>query len=78
MPRHDNIDDLEVAKAIMSNRIYEAVIFLEKFEHAGKIAGNAHHLAQEICEFAEQLLEKRWQSEGWCKMMYNSAVEVRC
>ena len=52
--------DLESAKAEMSNRTYEAAILFERFECAGKVRGNGHHMAQKVAAFAAALLEERW------------------
>jgi hypothetical protein len=54
--------DLESAKAEISNRVYAAAILFERLENAGKVCGNGHHMAQEVCTFAEELLVKRWHN----------------
>jgi len=52
--------DLESAKSEMCNRVYEAAILFERFENAGKVRGNGHHMAQEVAGFAEKMMAERW------------------
>jgi len=42
----------EEIEAEITNRVYEAALFFETLEHAGKISTNGHHLAQKIANFA--------------------------
>lgn len=59
---------LEDAKNELSNRLYEAAGIIELLEYKGsscagnkRIAGNGHHMRQEIAAFGEALLEDRWR-----------------
>ena len=52
--------DLELAKAEMRNRVYEAAILFERLENAGKVRGNGHHMAQKVAAFAVEMVAERW------------------
>ena len=52
--------DLESARAEICNRVYEAAILFERFENAGKVHGNGHHMAQKVAAFAEAMMAERW------------------
>ena len=52
--------DLASAKSEICNRVYEAAILFERFEDAGKVHGNGHHIAQSVAAFAEKLMADRW------------------
>lgn len=54
--------NLKTAKTKLGNAIYESCMF-ETFENAGKIGRNGHHMAQEVVENAEYMLEKVWIGE---------------
>ena len=43
--------------------VFRACRLFEKLEMAGKIHGNGKFAAQEIAEYAKNLLEKRWKDE---------------
>jgi hypothetical protein len=51
---------LEGAKTHLGNLVYQAAIFYERLENAGKLHGNGHHMAQNISAKAQELLEERW------------------
>lgn len=52
--------DKETAKSKISNDVYGASFFYEKLEGAGKVRGNGHHIMQELCRYAEELIDKYW------------------
>lgn len=60
----DDLKDvtLEEAKVELGRRVrvYEAAIYFERLEGAGKIHGNGHHMAQNMMADAVKLLEERW------------------
>lgn len=53
---------LSEAKDELRNRIYVAASLVEDLEFCdpSKILGNGHHIRQQICEYAANLLEERW------------------
>lgn len=51
---------LAEAECELSNRVYKAAIFFEHLEGKGKVRGNGHHMAQEICRQACEMLRGRW------------------
>lgn len=53
--------DLEAAKTELAQRVYEACAIFERLENVGKVHGNGHHIAQDVCAHAEKLLVERWQ-----------------
>lgn len=53
--------DFDTARAILSQRVYEAALFIEQLEDAGKVYGNGHHAAQQIAEEAVNNLKSRWK-----------------
>jgi hypothetical protein len=68
MPRDFSKTELQMmtlsdAKTELQNRIYVATSFIEDLEFCkvNKIRGNGHHIRQQICEFAANLLEERWE-----------------
>ncbi len=52
--------DLQEAQAALSNAVYAATSLLEDWENASLLAGNGHHVRQDVCDFAVELLAKRW------------------
>jgi hypothetical protein len=52
---------LDDAAVELSNALYKASLLFEELEHAGKVDGNGHHLAQEVCSFGDNLLKSRWR-----------------
>jgi hypothetical protein len=68
MMRHvtlEEAEDMRMKDAMteMANRIYEAALFIETLEHAGKIIGNGHHAAQKIAAFAAKEVAERWKKK---------------
>lgn len=53
--------DLETAKSVLGNNVYEAAGLIEELELSGKVAGNGHHFRQEVAAFAQDLLERSWK-----------------
>lgn len=51
---------LDLADSTLSNRVYEATALFEQLEGAGLVRGNGHHMRQEVCQFACDLLKERW------------------
>jgi hypothetical protein len=51
---------LEEAESELGTRIYEAALFIEELELAGKVWGNGHHAAQNIVQVALEELHSRW------------------
>ena len=52
--------DLEEAKRLIGNYMYKHACIFERLEHAGKIYGNGHHIAQKFAQLAQNELDKRW------------------
>jgi hypothetical protein len=44
----------------MGVRVYNAAMFVERLEAAGKLLGNGHHFAQELSLIASERLRKLW------------------
>lgn len=71
MPRHGVYEgdeakkvSMEKAEADVLNAAYAAVTGLfEGLEHAGRVHGNGHHMAQKVAQFAADLLKERWIAE---------------
>ncbi len=53
---------LEEALRNVGNIVYEAAYFFERFEDAGKVVGNGHHMAQDLAVQAQAVLLGRWQN----------------
>lgn len=60
-PAQMTLDD---AKSDLSKAVYAATDIIERLEGAGLIAGNGHHLRQELARHAVDVLEKRWIGDG--------------
>jgi hypothetical protein len=63
--RHIETNDLrdmerDAIRAELTNRVYDAAIFLEQLEVAGLISGNGHHKAQRIAQTAVDEMNKAW------------------
>lgn len=59
---------VETAEVDVSNAAYAAVVGLfESLEHAGKIRGNGHHMAQEVAKHASDLVKSRWAEPAAAK-----------
>jgi hypothetical protein len=54
---------LREAQVELSNRLYEAAQLVELLEYAGKVRGHGHHMRQQLCKAAEDLLAERWVEE---------------
>lgn len=52
------------AESELNRRVYDAALFLEELENAGKLLGNGHHQAQSVAQFAVDTLKKNWQHNG--------------
>lgn len=50
----------DAIRAELTNRVYEAAIFLEQLEVAGRISGNGHHKAQRVAQAAVEELQAAW------------------
>ena len=50
----------DAIRAELTNRVYNAAIFLEQLEVAGLISGNGHHKAQRIAQTAVDEMNKAW------------------
>jgi hypothetical protein len=53
----------ETCLIMIYDTVFRACRLFEKLEMAGKIHGNGKFAAQEIAEYAKNLLEKRWKDE---------------
>lgn len=51
---------LDQATAHLARVVYEAGLFFERLENAGKIHGNGHHMAQNLAAGAVEELRSRW------------------
>jgi hypothetical protein len=52
-----SVEDAEVE---LMNAVYRAAVFFERLENNGKVHGNGHHMAQNVAEYAKNLLHERW------------------
>ena len=51
---------VEDAKGAISRMVYKVAMYMEKLEDAGKIEGNAHHVAQKLADTAAKEVEEHW------------------
>ena len=54
----EKLTDEEIETQI-SNRIYTAALFFERLEHAQRVWGNGHHIAQNLSQKAIEMYRER-------------------
>lgn len=51
----------EGVRAEIVNDVYKVCLIFETLEGMGKVRGNGHHMAQNVAQYAADLLEERWR-----------------
>lgn len=51
--------DDESIETELANRVYKAGIFFERLEHAQRVWGNGHHMAQNLAREAVKMYRER-------------------
>ena len=54
---------LEEAERVLGNAVYVVGCFYEQLEHAGKVHGNGHHMAQNLAAMSAKPLRDQWNDK---------------